>query len=89
MIPLVFTKPSASPYMDSFITVMSIVTTFYMIEKKVECWIIWILVDILATYLYFTRGILLYSVLYGVFTIIAAFALWNWIREYRSYRVMI
>ncbi|HYG02505.1 MAG TPA: nicotinamide riboside transporter PnuC [Chryseosolibacter sp.] len=89
MIPLVFTKPSASPYMDSFITVMSIVTTFYMIEKKVECWIIWILIDILATYLYFTRGILLYSVLYGIFTIIAVFALWNWIREYRSYRAYV
>jgi nicotinamide mononucleotide transporter len=83
--PVIFSKPSASPYLDSFITIMSVVTTFYMIEKKIECWIIWIVVDVIATYLYFTRGIPLYSLLYLIFTLIAAFALWNWIREYRSY----
>lgn len=86
LFPVVFSKPSASPYLDSFITVMSVVTTFYMIEKKVECWIIWIVVDIIATYLYYVRGIPLYGLLYLILTIIASFALWNWIREYRSYK---
>jgi nicotinamide mononucleotide transporter len=86
LLPAVFPRPSASPYLDSFITVMSIVTTFYMIQKKVECWIIWIIVDVVATYLYFIRDIKLYSLLYLVFTFIAAYGLWNWIREYRSYK---
>jgi nicotinamide mononucleotide transporter len=85
LLPAVFTKPSASPYVDAFITVMSVMATLYMINKKIECWIIWILVDIIATYLYFTRGILLYALLYMIFTFIASFALWNWVREYRSY----
>jgi nicotinamide mononucleotide transporter len=83
--PSVFSKPSASPFLDSFITVMSIITTFYMIQKKVECWIIWILVDMVATYVYFIRDIKFYSLLYLIFTGIAAYALWNWVREYRSY----
>jgi nicotinamide mononucleotide transporter len=85
-VPSLFSKPSASPYLDSFITVMSIITTFYMIQKKVECWIIWILVDVVATYLYFVRDIKFYSLLYLIFTAIASYALWNWIREYRSYQ---
>lgn len=84
-LPSVFTKPSAAPFMDSFITVVSIIATFYMIQKKVECWIMWLLVDIVATYLYFIRDIKLYAVLYLAFCFIASFALWNWIREYRSY----
>ncbi|MFZ6000379.1 MAG: nicotinamide riboside transporter PnuC [Bacteroidota bacterium] len=83
--PSVFSKPSASPFLDSFITVMSIITTFYMIQKKVECWIIWILVDVVATYVYFVRDIKFYSMLYLIFTGIATYALWNWIREYRGY----
>jgi nicotinamide mononucleotide transporter len=86
LIPAVFTKPSAAPFLDSFITVTSIIATFYMIQKKVECWIMWILVDVIATYLYFTRDIKLYGVLYLVFCFLAAFALWNWIREYNSYK---
>jgi nicotinamide mononucleotide transporter len=85
LFPAIFTKPSASPYLDSFITVMSVVTTFYMIQKKVESWIIWLIVDILATYLYFIRDIKLTSFLYLIYCFIAAFALWNWIREYRTY----
>lgn len=83
--PALFTKPSAAPFVDSFITVMSIVTTFYMIQKKIECWVIWLLVDIVATYIYFVRDIKLYAFLYLIYCFIAAFALWNWIREYRSY----
>lgn len=85
-LPSVFSQPSASPYLDSFITVMSIITTFYMIQKKVECWIIWILVDLVATYLYFVRDIKFYSLLYLVFTGIATFALFNWMKEYRGYK---
>lgn len=83
--PTVFQQPSAYPYVDSFITVMSIITTFYMIQKKIESWIIWIIVDVVATYLYFIKGIKFYSLEYLIFTLIAAFGLWNWIREYKSY----
>lgn len=84
--PKIFPLPSALPYADSFIMMMSIITTFYMIRKKIECWIIWIVVDIVATYLYYVKGIMLYSILYFVFTIIAGFGLWNWIKEYRGYQ---
>jgi nicotinamide mononucleotide transporter len=83
--PVLFNKPSAFPYFDSFIMVMSMVTTFYMIEKKIECWIIWILVDIVATFLYFQRDLILYSLLYFIFCFIAGYGLFHWIREYRSY----
>src|SRR5690606_18616665 len=86
LLPAIFTKPSAVPFLDSFITVVSIIATFYMIQKKVECWIMWLLVDMVATYVYFSRDIKLYAVLYLVFCFIAAFGLWNWIREYRSYK---
>lgn len=84
--PSLFNKPSALPFLDSFITVMSVVTTFYVIQKKIESWIIWIVVDAVATYLYFIRDIKFYSLMYFVFCLIAAAGLWNWIRIYRSYK---
>lgn len=85
-IPSVFSKPSASPFLDSFITVMSIIATFYMVQKKIECWIIWLLIDIVATYVYFIRDLRFYSLLYFIFCGIAAFAVWNWTREFRTYQ---
>jgi len=83
--PLLFNLPSAYPFVDSFILVMSVITTFLMIQKRIECWIIWLLIDVVATYLYFLKGAKFFGVEYFVFTIIAAFALWNWIKEYRGY----
>lgn len=85
-LPVLFSLPSSFPYADSFILVMSIVATFLMIQKKIECWIIWVIIDIVATVLYFVKGAKFFSFEYLVFTLIASFALWNWIREYRSYK---
>ncbi len=82
--PSVFSLPSAFPYADSFVTVMSIITTFYMIEKKIESWIIWIIVDVLATYLYFSKGIRFVALEYLIFCLIASYGLWNWIREMKT-----
>ena len=84
--PAVFALPSAYPYADSFLLVMSIVTTFLMIEKKIESWIIWIVIDIVATVLYYIKGIRFYSLEYLAFTGIATFGLIHWLREYKQYK---
>ncbi|AWV97802.1 nicotinamide riboside transporter PnuC [Arcticibacterium luteifluviistationis] len=80
--PKVFSIPSAFPYMDSFTTVMSIVATFMLIRKKVEAWWIWLVVDIIATYMYYIKDVKLYSLLYFVFVIIAAFGAMEWTKRY-------
>ena len=80
--PSIFSQPSAFPYLDSFVTVMSVFVTFLMIQKKVECWILWIIIDVVATGVYFAKGINFLSLEYLVFCFIAAFGLWNWMREY-------
>ena len=85
-VPTVFSLPSAAPFQDSFITVVSILAQYYMLQKKVECWVLWLVVDILATYVYFSRDLLFSSALYFIFCGLAMYALWNWNREYRSYR---
>jgi nicotinamide mononucleotide transporter len=80
--PSIFSKPSAFPYLDSFVTVMSVFVTFLMIQKKVECWILWIIIDVVATGVYFAKGINFLALEYLVFCFIAAFGLWNWMREF-------
>jgi len=84
-LPDIFNKPSAFPFLDSFVTVISIIGTFWMIQKKVESWVLWIVVDAVATGMYFVKGIKFVGAEYFVFCFIAAFGLWNWMKEYRSY----
>ena len=83
-LPTLFSKPSAFPYLDSFTTVMSIIATFLLIQKKVEAWFVWLLVDIISTYMYFIKDVKLYSLLYFVFCLVAIFGTINWTREYKK-----
>lgn len=83
--PTIFALPSSFPYVDSFITVMSVITTFFMIQKKIEAWVMWIVVDMVATILYFVKGVKFYSLEYFIFTLIACYGLAHWIKEYKSY----
>jgi nicotinamide mononucleotide transporter len=84
LIPQLFSKPSAFPYLDSFTTVMSIFATFLLIRKKVEAWWMWLAIDIISTYMYFVKEVKLYSLLYAVFCVIALFGAINWTKEYRK-----
>lgn len=83
-LPLVFSQPSAFPYADSFVTIMSIVATYLMIQKKLECWLVWIVVDAVACSLYFSKGILFVGIEYATFCFIAAFGFWYWRKEFKT-----
>ena len=85
LLPRVFSLPSAFPYMDSFTTVMSIAATFMLIRKKIEAWYVWLVVDIISTYMYYIKDVKLYALLYLFFCFIAAFGAYNWTKEYRKY----
>ncbi len=87
MAPSLFPLPSAFPFLDSFVLTMSIAATYLMVEKKVECWAAWIIADVVATNLYFAKGILVVSLEYLIFCLIAGYGLWKWQREVRAYTV--
>lgn len=86
LLPNMFSKPSAFPYMDSFTTVMSIVATFMLIRKKIEAWYVWLFVDAIATYMYYLKDVKLYALLYFLFCFIAAFGAYHWTKEYQGYK---
>jgi len=80
-VPGLFPLPSAFPFLDSFVLTSSVAATYLMVEKRVECWVTWILTDSVATYLYFSKNILFVGVEYFVFCLIAAYGFWRWQRE--------
>lgn len=76
--PALFSQPASYPYADAFTTVLSIVATFFMAYKKTECWILWILVDVVSTYLYIQKGILFIAFEYLIFLVLATYGLIEW-----------
>jgi nicotinamide mononucleotide transporter len=82
--PALFNLPSAFPYIDSFTTVMSILATFMLMKKKVEAWWMWLVIDIISTYMYYSKEVKLYAVLYFIFCIIATFGALDWTRKWKN-----
>lgn len=85
LLPVLFPLPSAYPFLDSFVLASSIAATYLMVQKKVECWAVWILTDTAATGLYVTKGIYLVGLEYLIFCGIAAYGLWTWQKEAKMY----
>lgn len=69
------------PNIDGFLTAGSLVGQVLLSRKKVENWIVWIVVDILYVGLYLYKGLTLTAVLYGIFVVMAAVGLAAWYRE--------
>jgi len=69
------------PNIDGFLTAGSLVGQVLLSRKKVENWIVWIIVDILYVGLYVYKGLMLTAILYAVFIVLAAIGLATWYRE--------
>ncbi len=84
-LPKYFPEPASFPFLDAFTTAMSFTAQWLLAKKKIESWILWIIVDIIAVWLYYVKGVKFISFEYGLFLIIASKGLIDWIKEYKNY----
>ena len=71
------------PYADAFTTVVSLVAQWLMVRKKVESWILWIVVDIAAIAIYWYKGLYITTGLYAVFLVLAVLGYADWRKNYK------
>jgi nicotinamide mononucleotide transporter len=75
---------SVAPYLDSFVTWASVVTTWMVARRVLENWLYWIVVDGIAAYLYFTQGLLATTALFVIYIGIVVRGYFVWRRELRA-----
>jgi nicotinamide mononucleotide transporter len=78
---------AAFPYLDAFVTVSSIVTTYMVARKVLENWLYWLVVDSLSLYLYLQRGLYLYVALFALYLVLVVIGLVRWRRDWRAQAV--
>ena len=76
---------AAWPYLDSFTTWASVLTTYMVAKKVLENWIYWIVINTVAATLYIDRGLYLTALLYAVYFIICIFGYLGWKKILKSY----
>lgn len=66
------------PYADGFLTAGSLLGQLLLSRKKIENWLIWIIVDVLYVGLYVYKNLMLTALLYAVFVVMAALGWRAW-----------
>ena len=72
------------PYLDSFTTWASVVTTVMVARKIIENWLYWVVIDAVSIYLYLDRGLYQTAGLYGLYIVLAIAGFIVWIKTYRE-----
>lgn len=72
------------PYLDSFTTWASVLTTYLVAKKVLENWLYWIVIDVVSIYLYLDRGLNLTAALYVAYVVIAVLGYFTWHRSYKN-----
>lgn len=70
------------PYYDAFTTCASLMAQWLMSHKRLFNWAVWIIVDIVAVWIYLQKGLYPTSVLYMCFLVMACYGQWQWYRDY-------
>jgi len=75
------------PYADAWTTWMSVFAQILMIKKYWQAWVLWIVMDVGAVYIYFAKGLFVVSGLYGVFLVLATMGLIKWYKDWKVQNV--
>lgn len=66
------------PYIDSFATSTAFVAQFMIARKKIENWILWMVVNTVYIVIYFQKALFLYVVLFGIYLFLSFYGFYQW-----------
>jgi nicotinamide mononucleotide transporter len=74
-----YTKSDAAhPFIDATTTSFSFVASFLEAKKVLSAWIYWIIINATSIWLYFDRGLLIYSGLMVIYFIVSLYGWYSW-----------
>lgn len=71
---------AAVPFGDAFTTVASLVAQYLLARKKLESWVFWIAVDVIAIGIYYYKDLIPTSILYTAFLGLAIIGYFTWLK---------
>lgn len=75
---------SASPWLDSGTTVLSLVATWLSTRMRIESWLYWIAIDAVLVGLYAAQGLRATALLFVIYLFVAVIGLRTWLMLYRN-----
>ena len=71
-----------NPFLDSFTTWGSVITTYMVAKKILTNWIFWIVINSVGIFLNFDKGLIMTALLLFIYQIISVIGFISWRRSY-------
>jgi nicotinamide mononucleotide transporter len=77
-------EASELPYWDAFTTTGGVVATWMLARKKIEHWLVWVVVDLVSCGMYGYKGMDVTVVLYFIYTVVAVVGYREWLQQLKT-----
>ncbi|WMY96427.1 MAG: nicotinamide riboside transporter PnuC [Arsenophonus sp.] len=71
-------KPDKFPFLDSMITILSIIAMILMTRKYIENWLLWIIINILSIFLFYLQDMLAITLEYLILLVFSIHGFYYW-----------
>lgn len=76
---------SKAPLADAGVFSFSVFAQILLDRKRVETWVVWLGVNVMSVWLFYTQGLWVFMTLYVFFFFNAFWGWWEWRKEMRGY----
>jgi nicotinamide mononucleotide transporter len=73
-----------APFADSAVLAFSVLAQWLLMQRRIETWVFWLLVNSIAVPLFASRGLSLTAALYAAYWLNAWFGWWQWRRALQA-----
>ena len=73
------------PFLDATATALSFTAQYMIAKKKLENWILWMIVNLMYIGIYSYKGLYLYMILFTIYLGMAVYGYLKWRKELSSY----
>ena len=75
-----------STWLDSYGLMLTLLAQFLSAQKKWDCWIVWLVVNITNITLYLSAGLVFMPIVSALYLLNGIWSLWTWYRLYKEER---
>jgi nicotinamide mononucleotide transporter len=80
LLPAIFIEKASFPYLDALTTIMSFTAMWLMVQKRIESWYYWVIVDVIGIWLYYVKEVKFIAFLYVILLLIAINGSISWLK---------
>ncbi len=80
--PILHYSPASFPYLDSFLTVCSLIAQIFLTRRILQNWLLWVFVNLIYTGVYFVKDMKMIALLSSVYLGLAVFGYFDWRKDY-------